>query len=66
LAEAYVAAGRADEAITLGEQNLADMERVLGPDHPYTVESRYNLVIAYRSVGRTTGVTDPESQAPDP
>ena len=53
LANAYRDAGRTAEAITLHEQNLADRERVLGADHPYTLNSRNNLAIAYRAAGRT-------------
>ena len=34
------------------EQNLADRERVLGPDHPSTLTSRNNLAYAYQDVGR--------------
>ena len=51
LAYAYVAAGRAAEAIPLHEQTLAALERVLGPDHPYTLGSRDNLAAAYRAAG---------------
>ena len=35
------------------EQNLADMERVLGADHPDTLATRNNLAAAYRAAGRT-------------
>ena len=52
LANAYVAAGRAGEAIPLFEQTLADCERVLGPDHPDTLTSRNNLAAAYVDAGR--------------
>ena len=52
LANAYRAAGRLDEAITLHEQTLAARERVLGPDHPDTLNSRNNLAIAYQDAGR--------------
>jgi len=52
LANAYQAAGRTDEAITLHEQNLTARERVLGPDHPDTLTSRNNLAAAYRAAGR--------------
>ena len=37
LANAYRAAGRTAEAITLLEQTVADRERVLGADHPETL-----------------------------
>jgi hypothetical protein len=52
LANAYRAAGRLDEAITLREQTLAARERVLGPDHPHTLTSRNNLASAYQAAGR--------------
>ena len=39
-------AGRADEAISLHEQTLADRERVLGTDHPDTVTTRNYLALA--------------------
>ena len=37
----------------IGERLAADQERVLGPDHPDTLNSRNNLAIAYRAAGRT-------------
>ena len=43
LALAYVAAGRAAEAIVLLERTLADRERVLGSDHPGTLASGTTL-----------------------
>ena len=52
LANAYQAAGRLHEAITLYEQNLKDSTRILGPDHPHTLISRNNLASAYRAAGR--------------
>ena len=52
LADAYVSAGRLDEAIPLFERTLADHERVLGADHPDTLTSRHNLAGAYVSAGR--------------
>ena len=45
-------AGRYAEAITLGERTVADRERVLGVDHPDTLQSRNNLANSYRSTGR--------------
>ena len=39
-------------AVPLLEQTLADLERVLGPEHPDTLASRNNLANAYRSAGR--------------
>jgi hypothetical protein len=45
-------AGYVAEAIPLFEQALAALERVFGPDHPYTMRSRNNLALAYRDAGR--------------
>jgi hypothetical protein len=36
----------------LYEQVLADRERLLGPDHPDTLQSRHNLANSYRAAGR--------------
>ena len=44
--------GRLDEAIDLYSRTLAGYERVLGPDHPYTLTSRNNLAAAYRAKHR--------------
>ncbi len=52
LAAAYVAAGRAAEAIPLHEQTLATRKRVLGPDDPDTLQSWNNLAAAYVEAGR--------------
>ena len=41
------------QAITVGEQLAADLERLLGPDHPNTLNSRNNLATVYRAAGRT-------------
>ncbi len=41
-------------AIPLLERTLTDRERVLGPDHPHTLASRYNLANAYASAGDLT------------
>ena len=54
LAYAYRAAGRLTEAITLFEQVLPDSIRVLGEDHPNTLNSRNNLACAYAAAGRIT------------
>ena len=51
LALAYQSAGRFKEAIHLLEQNLADFERILGPDHPNTLTLRNNLASVYESLG---------------
>jgi Tetratricopeptide repeat len=40
------------EAIPLFEQNLAACERLLGADHPRTLSTRKNLVLADRQVRR--------------
>jgi len=53
VATSYQEAGRTAEAITLHEQNLADRERMLGADHPETLQTRNNLAIAYQEAGRT-------------
>ncbi len=42
----------APQAILVGEPLTADLERVLGPDHPDTLGSRNNLATAYRAAGR--------------
>ncbi|TQD43372.1 tetratricopeptide repeat protein, partial [Actinomyces johnsonii] len=52
LANAYQAAGRLDEAITLYEQTLEDRTHILGPHHPDTLASLSNLAEAYRAAGR--------------
>jgi hypothetical protein len=51
LARAYQDAGRTAEGIPLYERALADMERLLGPDHPYTVIVRNNLASARQKMG---------------
>jgi tetratricopeptide (TPR) repeat protein len=43
----------AAQVIVIGEQLVADQGRVLGPDHPDTLQTRNNLADAYRAVGRT-------------
>ena len=48
-----LAAGRTARAIRLFKQTLADCERTLGADHPYTFRSRNNLAMSYRAAGRT-------------
>ena len=42
----------AARAIQVGEPLLADMEQVLGPDHPDTLTCRNNLALAYQAAGR--------------
>ena len=51
-AGAYKSVGRFDDAVELYEQVLADRMRVLGPDHPNTLETRNNLAGAYDDIGR--------------
>jgi hypothetical protein len=53
LANAYQAAGRTTDAITLHEVNLNLRESKLGLDHPDTLTSRNNLATAYWAAGRT-------------
>jgi RNA polymerase sigma factor (sigma-70 family) len=52
LAAAYLAAGRAAEAIPLFEQILALRQGLLGPEDPDTLTSRNNLAAAYQDAGR--------------
>ena len=46
-------AGRTDDAIAILEPLLADLERILGAEHPDTLASRGNLANAYQAAGRT-------------
>jgi len=39
--------------IRLYERTLADCERALGADHPYTLRARNNLAMSYWAAGRT-------------
>ncbi len=43
----------ATQAIAVGEPLSADLERLLGPDHPDTLNARNSLAAAYLAVGRT-------------
>ena len=56
VAHACLSAGLLDQAITLFEKNLADSERILGPDHPDTLTSRNNLASAYQNAGRLEAI----------
>ena len=58
VARAYLSTGLLNQAIALFEQNLADRERILGPNHPDTLASRNNLASAYRSADRLEQATD--------
>jgi tetratricopeptide (TPR) repeat protein len=40
------------EAVAVGEPLTADLERVLGPDHPETLHAAHSLAAAYRAAGR--------------
>ena len=42
----------APQAVAVGEPLTADLERMLGPDHPDTLNSRNSLAAAYQSAGR--------------
>ena len=48
----YREAGRFADAIALLEKLLADSERILGPEHPDTLQTRSALGLAYRDAGR--------------
>jgi Tetratricopeptide repeat len=50
----------------LHQQTLADRERVLGPDHPDTLNTRNNLANAYRVAGRTDEAKGLNPRPPDP
>jgi tetratricopeptide (TPR) repeat protein len=42
----------ARQAVAEGEPLIGEFERVLGPDHPYTLTLRSNLAAAYQAAGR--------------
>ena len=44
----------APQAIAAGQSLTADLEQVLGPEHPDTLNARNSLATAYRSAGRAT------------
>ena len=48
LAHAYQSAGDVTRAIPLYEATLSDSERVLGADHPLTMQVGKNLDVAQR------------------
>jgi tetratricopeptide (TPR) repeat protein len=58
LANAYLAAGRAAEAIPLYERTIAACERTLGPDDSQTLSTRNNLAVAYLEAGRPAEAID--------
>lgn len=52
LGDAYRAAGHVDEAVAFLEKTTVYAERVLGPDHARSAESRSKLAYAYEAAGR--------------
>lgn len=54
LAAAYLAAGRAADAVPLSERTLVGRQRTLGPDHLDTLNSQNNLAVAYQDAGRVS------------
>ncbi|MEV6116692.1 FxSxx-COOH system tetratricopeptide repeat protein [Streptomyces sp. NPDC052109] len=59
LANSYRDAGRVQDALDLGEQVLADYERILGPDHPaHTLQARGDLALCYSAAGRVQDSLD--------
>ena len=52
LAYAYLAAGRASEAVSWFQWALAERARALGPDHPGTIAARLNLGRALVAAGQ--------------
>ena len=53
LASAAAAAGRADEAISLRAELVADIGKVMDPSHPQAIGARASLVQAFRAAGRS-------------
>ena len=41
------------QAIAIGESLTADLQRILGPEHPATLNAQSSLAAAYRAAGRT-------------
>ena len=52
LAATYRDAGRLNEAISLHQENLDEVSRALGLDHPETLTLRHRLAGTYRDAGR--------------
>lgn len=52
LALAYRYAGRLDDAVVLLEQVSAELDRVLGAEHPHTVTARASLAQARAAVAQ--------------
>jgi hypothetical protein len=53
LASYYGGTGRTADAIAIGEQLVADRERLLSPKHPDTLVARANLTLYYRQAARS-------------
>jgi tetratricopeptide (TPR) repeat protein len=45
--------GDGARAVAFGHQLPADLERLLGPDHPRTLDARESLAVAYQSAGQS-------------
>jgi tetratricopeptide (TPR) repeat protein len=61
LAQAYLTAGRAEEAVSWFRWVLAEKSRVLGPDHPGTGAARHNLgraLVAAEQFGDAVTILD--------
>ncbi|MFF5881235.1 tetratricopeptide repeat protein [Streptomyces californicus] len=58
LAHVLHAAGAASEEHLLRRRVLAERERVLGPDHPQTLHSRFTLAAALRGLGEHRQAAD--------
>lgn len=52
LADAAMAAGRTDEAVSMRERLAADIDEIAGPAHPEAIASRTSLAVALRTAGR--------------
>jgi tetratricopeptide (TPR) repeat protein/tRNA A-37 threonylcarbamoyl transferase component Bud32 len=52
LGTTYRGLGLYDKAVSLHAKARAQLETALGPDHPDTLRSRYNLAIAYDDAGQ--------------
>ena len=63
--DSYQDAGRTQDAITIYEPLLADLERILGAEHPDTLGSRNNLANAYQAAGRTAEADRVRNRAGD-
>ncbi len=63
LALAYRDAGRIGEAVRLLERNVEASERILGSDHPETLQSVNSLAFAYRDAGRISEATTMHQRA---